>query len=288
MKSLILGDTGYIGKNLAQYFHLQGEDFSVPPLDNGKRIDLKSDTAVNNIDWNCDVVYMLAGLTGTHESFNNYKEFLLCSNLSLLNILDSIRKTPFRPCLVFPSSRLVYNGSEIALTEDSEQNSNTVYAANKIACENYLKAYKAAFGIPYIILRLGVPYGSMVTEGYSYGTTGSFIRQAKDSGVITLYGKGDAKRTFTHVEDICMIAHLAAKNPNCRNQIFNMPGDNISLLSAATQISRKFGASVINVSTPESDARIETGSTIFNGDKILNLLNTSLNHQFTSWVTSTL
>ena len=109
---------------------------------------------------------------------------------------------------MFPSSRLIYRGRPEPLPEDAPQDSKTVYAANKRSGEAFLQAYRAAFGIPTVVYRVCVPYGNLDGRSYSFGTIGAFIRLAKETGAIPLYGGDTPRRTFTHVQDIC--AQIAA------------------------------------------------------------------------------
>ena len=87
--------------------------------------------------------------------------------------------------------------------EDDEKETKTIYAVNKIACENLLYAYRQNFDIPYTIFRICVPFGNMFSDDYSFGTIGFFIRQASNDRRITLYGDGSIKRTFTSMHDLC-------------------------------------------------------------------------------------
>lgn len=58
------------------------------------------------------------------------------------------------------------------MKEDDEKETKTIYAVNKIACENLLYAYRQNFDIPYTIFRICVPFGNMFSDDYSFGTIG--------------------------------------------------------------------------------------------------------------------
>lgn len=72
----------------------------------------------------------------------------------LLHLLNHIRLSPYRPKIIFPSTRLVYQGADKALTEEAKKETKTIYAVNKLACEGYLYAYRQSFDIPYTIFRI--------------------------------------------------------------------------------------------------------------------------------------
>lgn len=158
------------------------------------------------------------------------------------------------------------------LKENDEQDARTVYAANKIACENYLKAYNYSFDIPYCIFRICVPYGNMLDDDYSFGTVGFFIKQASSGKDITLYGGGEVKRTFTHLYDLCCQMVEATFKKESDNQIYNIGGETYSLYEAAQIFAIKYGTKVSSVPWPDEDLRIESSHTYFDDTKIKQLL----------------
>jgi len=219
------------------------------------------------VDWAVDVVFLFAGVTGTAASFKNHESYVTGNEIGLLNVLQSIRMSSYRPRLVFPSSRLVYKGSDAALPETADLEAKTVYAANKIACEFHLRAFSNAFDIPHTIFRICVPYGNSQGSEYSFGTVGNFIRQAVETGRICLYGDGSLHRTFTHIDDLCSFMVLASASGEFENGTFNIPGDDLSLREAAQLIGARLGAAIEFVPWPSFDLRIESGSTVFDGTK---------------------
>ena len=196
----------------------------------------------------------------------------MINELGLLNLLDAIRKSPYRPKIVFPSTRLVYKGVNKALKEEDEKDCKTIYAANKIACESFLKAYHDSFDIPYTVFRICIPYGNLLSNDYSFGTIGFFLKQAKKGNDITLYGDGAIKRTFTHVEDLCYQITEGAFHPQSNGEIYNVGGETLSLREAAEIIAKKYGISVTTVPWPDRDIRIESNHTFFDDSKIQALL----------------
>ncbi|WP_374623679.1 NAD-dependent epimerase/dehydratase family protein [Pandoraea sp.] len=283
MRCLFFGASGYLGRHLVNTLNQTGHEVIIPLTKNGDRLDLSVLESLANIDWNVDVVYMFAGVTGTGASFEQYKRFLLGNELSLLNVLDSIRRSSARPRVIFPSTRLVYRGSDSPLTENAVQESKTPYSANKIACENYIHAYSNAFDVPYTVLRICIPFASELGQEYSYGTVGNFISQAQGTGRIRIYGDGSVRRTFSHIQDLCRITLLATELPSTINKTYNMPGDELSLYDAASLIASRFGAVVESVDWPELDARLESGSTVFDSTHLLETIQTVTHHRFCDW-----
>lgn len=278
MKVAIIGGKGYIGKHLDYYLQQRGITsmvYDVQELDepNYKKIDITNPASVAEIDLNVDYIFMFAGLTGTYAGFDKYETYNAINEIGLLNLLDAIRKSEYRPKVIFPSTRLVYKGVDKALRESDEKETKTIYAVNKIACEGLLQAYKASFDIPYAVFRICIPYGNLLSTDYSFGTVGFFIKQASAGKDITLYGGGNIKRTFTHMEDLCYQVVEGAFNPNSNGEIYNIGGETYSLREAAEIIAAKFGTNVVDVPWPERDLRIESDHTYFDDTKIRTLLN---------------
>lgn len=286
MKCLVLGAGGYLGSHLAQALRSEGHDVRAvtrkgphgPPVDVGDLASLKA------LDWAVDTVFLFAGVTGTTASFTQFQNFVHGNQIGLLNVLECIRQSGHRPRIVFPSTRLVYKGSEQALPETAELQARTVYAASKIACELHLQAYANAFGIPYTVFRVCVPYGNTLGGRYSYGTVGNFVQQALDSGRIRLYGDGSLRRTFTHVDDICRAFVLGSAHEDFANEVFNIPGEDLSLLQAARLIATQLQARIELATWPEFDQRIESGSTVFDGTKLLARLPSARLRTMGDWV----
>lgn len=278
IKTAIIGANGYIGKHLAFYLQKIGitpmcYDIQDEERENYKKVDLINKESVKDIDLNVDYIFMFAGLTGTYVGFDKYETYVNINEIGLLNLLDVIRCSEYRPKIIFPSTRLVYKGVDKPLKEEDEKETKTLYAINKQACEGILYAYKQSFDIPYTVFRICIPYGNLLSTDYSFGTVGFFIKQAKAGKDITLYGGGDIKRTFTHMEDICYQIVYGAMKEESNGEIYNIGGQTLSLRQAAEIIAAKFGTNVVAVPWPERDLRIESDHTYFDDTKIRTLLN---------------
>ena len=277
-KCAVIGACGYIGKHIVKYlednYGIIAETYDVCEQDvpHYHKIDMTDRESVESIDLDVDYIFDFAGLTGTYAGFDKYESYMDINELGLLNLLDAIRHSSYNPKLIFPSTRLVYKGQDKALDEDDEKETKTIYAVNKLACEGLLYAYKQSFDIRYSIFRICVPYGNLLSNDYSFGTVGFFIRQAQAGNDITLYGGGTIKRTFTHMEDLCYQLVEGAFADESDGQIYNVGGQTLALCEAAQIIADKFHVNVVSVPWPEKDLRIESSHTYFNDTKIRQLL----------------
>ncbi len=291
-KCLIFGANGYIGRHLVKFL-MDGEcsikasdiqDESVGDAVDYFKTDISTVENLKGINWDVDYVFMFAGITGTTKSFENYNQYIQTNEVGLLNVLDEIRRSPHRPRVIFPSTRLVYKGSTSSLRENDQKEAKTIYAVNKIACENMLKAYSGSFNIPYTIYRICVPYGDHFEAEYSYGTIGFFLDQAKNKGSINLFGDGSLRRTFTSIEDVCKQIIISCRGEKSVNQVYNTMGEEFSLKEIAELIADKYNSTLTFSEWPEAHLRIESGDTVFNSGKIETEFNITLLNSFKGWL----
>lgn len=294
MKSIVFGANGYIGRHLVHYLNLQGEvvissdiaSQSIDGLANYHSIDITNLEQINTLDFNVDYIFCFGGLTGTNVGFDKFRAFIEVNEIGLLNILTHHKNTQSKAKIVFPSTRLVYNGQQnVFLKEDDPKAALTIYAQNKLSCEEYLKQYAINFNIDYTIFRICVPYGNIFGENFSYGTVGFFYNKAKQQQNISLFGKGELKRTFTHVEDVCTIIIETIKLPGSTNTIFNIgSNDNLSLLDVANLFANKFNVQVEFETWPDDALKVESGDTIFDDTRIKSLVNYNYKNSIKNWI----
>lgn len=276
-RCLIIGSNGYIGRHLKWYLEQQGiipecYDIAECSANNYTRIDLTDIGECQRINLNVDYIFMFVGLAGTYVGFDTYEKYVSVNELSLLNLLDTIRRSSYRPKVIFPSTRLVYKGADKPLKEEDEKECRTIYAVNKLSCEGLLQAYKYSFDINYTVFRICVPYGNLLSGDYSFGTIGFFLRTAMAGNDIALYGGGIYKRTFTHIQDLCYQVVEGAFKVFSDGGIYNVGGETYSLFDLANIIAAKYNVGVLNLPWPDNDFRIESGHTYFDDLKIKNLI----------------
>lgn len=293
-KAIVFGANGYLGRHLAFFLSQQNIDFipvgnsslSKDSHENYKQIDITNYNQVSSIDFNVDYIFVFAGITGTDAGFKKYEDFTSINEVGLLNILTHLSESKGAARIIFPSSRLVYKGMEnVFLKENAEKQALTIYAQNKLSCENYLKMYQNYHGIDYTIFRVCVPYGNLIGSGYSYGTLGFFLDKASAGNNITLYGNGSQRRTFTHIQDIIMSILITIRSDLSKNEIYNIGSDdNVSLLDVAQMVATKNNVGIDFLEWPESARKIESGDTIFDDSSLKKVSNYEYKNNLTSWL----
>lgn len=299
-RAIVLGANGYLGRNLC--YHLLSEGYQVLAV--GRQENFSVDAYLNSSDLQylqadfvklsqvqkiafhlADVIYMLAGKTGTLDGFEHYEEYIESNETALLNVLAAYRLQKAKARIVFPSTRLVYRGSEEPLLENAAKNPKTIYAINKLACEQYLNSYSISFGIPYTVMRICIPYGSLVEGQYSYGTIGAMLRQATESKKIALFGDGSQRRTFTHMRDICQVLEKIWHIESANQEILNIGGsDHLSLEQVSRYFASRFNVHVVHQDWPLDYWAIESGDTVFDDQKLQALCSHEYSHNLSDYI----
>ncbi len=289
-KVAIIGANSYIARNV---IHQMGErypgvslalydysDTHADGLQNYKKVSILDRESLKGVDFDCDVMYVFAGKTGSANGFDEYDSFLDVNERALLNILSEYRAQGSSAKIVFPSTRLVYKGRPGLLDEDAEKEFKTIYAINKFACENYLKQFNNVFGVRYCIFRICVPYGTLVSGAASYGTAEFMLNRAKRGEDITLYGDGSQRRTFTYMEDLVAVLVEGGLSDGCLNDVYNVGGEDLSLREMAEMVAERYGVEVLSVPWPEVALKIESGDTVFDSSKLESMIGRLTNSTF--------
>ena len=275
-KLAIIGVNGYLGRHMANHFRATGfvvdgydlQESASILLEKYSKLDICSQESIEQLKLECySAILFFAGLSGVEASFEHAEDFVRINILGLLNVLARLSKLgSMAPKLIFPSSRLVYQGGD-CVSESSLRRSRSVYAASKIACEELLSAYNVRFNIPYMALRICVPYGHIANESYSYGTIGFFSSRVKCGKPIELYGDGLAKKTYTHINDLCAIIEKLVVL-DVSSGVYNVGGCDYTLEEVAKLICERLGGRITYVSPPESAQRVEMGNISMDSTKL--------------------
>jgi UDP-glucose 4-epimerase len=293
-KVAVLGANGYIARNLIYVLKRDYPDFELALYGREKQfvdgegnycvIDMTDAESVKSIDLDVDIVFMFVGRTGSANGFDEYDSFIDINERTLLNLLSEYRRQRSKARIIYPSTRLVYKGKTGAQKEDAEKEFKTVYAINKFACEQFLEQFHRVYDVQYTILRVCIPYGTLIPEASSYGTAEFMLAKATKGENISLYGDGSVRRTLTYMDDLCVTMIKAAVSESCANDVFNVGGEDYSLKEMAEQIAQKYGVGVDYVPWPDVALKIESGDTVFDSSKLDSLIGSYTNSRFTDWV----
>ena len=186
---------------------------------------------------NVECIYHLAGPTA---GLIRSSPAEACSNqiVGTFNILDAMVHHKVKR-FVLASSFYVYEG----ITEESSVNEKTplpgltmgIFGLSKVMAERAVHVYAQRYGIEAVILRFGSAYG----PGSSSNAIGEFVRDGLKQQGIQVWGKGNRKNQYTHVDDLVAGMNLAL---NCSPMTLNLISPQITTtLDLAQLLSSEFG-----------------------------------------------
>jgi UDP-glucose 4-epimerase len=216
---LIIGGSGFIGTNLAEYFLRAGCQVTVAdinPLESLLRdrcnyfhCDLRR-VASNLLDVlsNADFVIYLAGLLGkrcVEEPANAWS-----TNVGgLCNVLQGITKISRMPEFYFFSSSRVYKYNiPLPINEHSLTEGSDLYSHSKLVGESMIRSMASVFGLKAVILRPFTVYGSGPAKGSQGHFVAKWIEQALNGETLSIYGDGQQTIDLVHVSDLVIICKL--------------------------------------------------------------------------------
>jgi nucleoside-diphosphate-sugar epimerase len=298
-KILILGSNGYIGSHLIsrllqdKKIYIIAYDLNHTEIYDYKNIEYINDDIFNlqnyydklkDIDYVVDFIGSLGGL----NSFEDYEKNISLNNLATLKILDFIKNVNNKIKIIFISSRLVYSrNAKNPITENAKKEPLTIYGVNKLASENYIKAYSNLYNIDYINLRLSIPYGADDIKNKNYGIVNSFIRNVLNNEDIYLFGDGQQKRDIISIFDVVWIIGKIIKNfDEVKNDTYNLGGNEIySLKEIGKIIIDIFQKGTIKYKEwPEKLKKIETFDSYLSTEKLKLKLDFKYKHEFKKYI----
>lgn len=170
MKIYVTGGAGYIGTHLISTLNTLGitaiaiDNLSKKPGQNFPfsndfhKVDLSSPNAIVELEsifskgTEDDIVVHLAAKKSVAESVHDPELYKMNNLGATENLLLAIEKSEIRR-LIFASSAAVYGGANEVVSEDSDCNPESPYAAIKLAEEDLIRQSAQTIGLRYLILR---------------------------------------------------------------------------------------------------------------------------------------
>ena len=206
MHILVTGGAGFVGTNLIKQLLKEGHDIiSIDNYSTGKKenhidkVKYIEGDIYNLMDhiatlsppyYQPDIVFHMAAIARIQPSFENPKDYIKTNFNGTYNIVQfcTNREIP-----------LIYAGSS---SHHSGKFKNP-YTFSKDMGEEIIQLYQKHFGLKASIARFYNVYGPyQLTEGGYTTLIGRWMNNIKNNLPCEIYGDGNKKRDFTHVEDI--------------------------------------------------------------------------------------
>jgi UDP-glucose 4-epimerase len=126
------------------------------------------------------------------------------------------------------------------------------YAAAKLACEYYLKAFTSTFGIETVAIRYFNVFGPRQDPNSEYSAViPRFITAMLAGRQPVIYGDGGQSRDFTFVANVVKANLLAADAPGVAGQMFNAAnGRSTDLLTLIAELNEFLGLDIKPIHEP--------------------------------------
>jgi len=257
---LVTGGAGFIGSNLAIALLARGADVllvdSMLPAYGGSlanlatiadRVrlnfsDVRDQHSLRYLVKDQDLIFSLAGQVSHSESMRDPFTDLDINCHSQLSLLECCRHGNSGVKIVFASTRQLY-GRPLYLPVDERHPCDPVdvNGINNLAAEMYYRLYDRVHGIRTVSLRLTNTYGPRMDLASNHkGFAGIFIRKALCGERIQVYGSGEQKRDFNHVDDVVRALLLAGERDNVAGGVFNLGHPEPESLLGFIRILRSF------------------------------------------------
>ncbi len=239
---LVTGGVGFIGSNLAirlvelgaevllvdSMLPAYGADLrNIEPVRDRVTVnfsDVRDRHSLSYLVKNEDVIFSLAGQVSHIESMQDPMTDLEINCRSQLSLLECCRRNNPGVRIVFASTRQLYGRPRyLPVDEKHPALPADVNGINKLAAEMYYTLYHQVHGIDAVSLRLTNTYGPrMDLNNDRKGFVGVFIRRALRGEKISIYGTGEQRRDFNHVDDVLDALLLAGENDAVQGEVFNL------------------------------------------------------------------
>ena len=227
MVVLVTGGSGFIGSHIVDKLVERGYDVRVFDQIKPHRNDVEwfqGDLLnQNDILLSCkdvEAIYHLAAIADVGVAVSNTS---ICININEVGTVNLLKACTSREVerIILASTTWVYGRAEGIVTEESSiPLPEHIYTKTKIGQEQLVYAWNKHFGLPYTILRYGIPYGPRMRSNLVIAI---FVRKAMKNEPITIFGDGTQGRCFIYIEDLAE-GNIAALKPEGKNQIFNLAG----------------------------------------------------------------
>lgn len=222
MRILILGATGFIGRNLALYYQnkpgitLTLHRFSRPAyhVDNAEWVqgDLTNKAFVEHIVKGQDVIIQAAAVTSGAGDIINRPHIHVTDNAIMNSLVLRAAHDFGVGHFVFFSCTVMYQNSDVALKESDFDATNPLYERyfgvgwTKVYIEKMCEFYAGLGSLKTTAIRHSNIYGPYdkfdLAKSHVMGATITKVMQASDPGNITMWGEGKELRDVLYVDDL--------------------------------------------------------------------------------------
>lgn len=225
-RALVTGGAGFIGSHVVG--QLLKSDWDVTVLDNlsvGRHENVPADAElvvgdvldaerVQHLARRAEVIFHLAAVVSVRASVEHFVEDARANVMGTLTVLQAAARAGVRRVL-YASSMAVYADSPAPLPISETHTTSPVspYGIGKLAGEQYLHTVASQLAFESVALRYFNTYGSGQRFTPYVGVITIFCRRLLSGEPPVIYGDGEQRRDFVHVDDVAAATVAALRAP---------------------------------------------------------------------------
>jgi len=241
---LVTGGSGFIGNHLVE--ELIRNDHKVRVFDirkpqNNENVEWINGDILNQDDLNkagrdVETIFHLCAIADVNVALTDPIQCVKVNEIGTINLLNMARALEIER-VILASSTWVYGKQETVTEESPVPEPDHIYTKTKIGQEHLIRSWNKTYGVPYTILRYGIPYGPMMRSNLVLSI---FVRRAKENQPITIFGDGNQGRCFIYVKDLAE-GNVTSMVDAGKNEIFNLAGSQfVTIKDIVNELSNKF------------------------------------------------
>jgi nucleoside-diphosphate-sugar epimerase len=230
---VITGVAGFIGSNLADW--LLARDYSVIGVDNlayGVKEQIPSRVVFHPLDIRApelahvieegDVVFHLAAKNCLADCLADPLETSSINVTGSVNVFEAARKKKAAK-VIYAESSALYEGSKLMPTPEHDVKPESFYSVSKVAEMYFAHAYERFYGLKTTALRYFNVYGPRQDYRRTIPPVMSaFIMKLSKGEAPTIYGSGEKRRDFIHVDDVNAFHELCIRDRRTDGNVYNL------------------------------------------------------------------
>ncbi len=229
MRVVVTGGSGFIGSHVVRQLRQAGHDvLNVDQNGNGEgatALDICETAALTETlrVFRAECVFHLAGVADARGALAHPVKAVQINVGGTASVLEASRTCGVKRVILASTCWVANAMGPGALDEGTPflaDGGGHVYTTTKIASELLARDFHKLYGLPFTILRYGIPYGPGMWPGL---VLRNFLDRAFADQPLTVYGDGSASRRFVYVEDLAR-AHVLALHDVAKNQVYNLEG----------------------------------------------------------------
>ena len=286
---LITGGLGFLGSNLAERLVNKGCQVFLVSRSDRKKQNIASFAEkaqleygdVTDLAWiqgviskrSPDVIFHFAGQLTSYESFERPFYDVDVNSKSTLAILEAIRELE-KPCRFVLGSTfwVVGKPSYLPINEETPCYPLNIYAADRLASEQYCKIYNSVYKLNTVVMRLTNTFGIREQHDNPRKAALNYLLYRGYKGqTVPIYSEGKIFRDYIYISDAVSAAEAIMEKGEAGECYFVGTGKGTWFYDIAKCIEELTRGKVVYIEPPDFHKRIDVGNIVINNSKIKSL-----------------